>query len=82
MTITLYIVLGLILLYLIGCIFTFFISLNNYNNNLKKIENNEDYKDILEDFKKENKWKKIIKPIWYSWISVFVWIKFSKKSSI
>ena len=78
----LYILLGLILFYLIGVIVTFFISMKNYNDNLKRVEQLKDYEDFINEFKSQNKWKKIYRPIWYSWLAVIFWIENRRKINI
>lgn len=75
MTVFLYIVGILLIIYLFGVVVTFFISLNNYNKNLKKVETMKEHKELVEKFKKEGKWNKIFRPVWYSWLAVIVWIK-------
>ena len=82
MTVFLYIVSGLFIIYLLGVVVTFFISLNNYNKNLKKVEAMKEHQEFIEKIKKEGKWNKIFRPVWYSWLSFIVWLKYKHKIDI
>ena len=78
----LYILLGLIIFYLIEVIVTFIKNIKNYNDNLKRVEQLKDYEDFINEFKSQNKWKKICRPIWYSWLAVIFWIENRRKINI
>ena len=82
MTDFLYIVGVLFIIYFLGVVVSFFISLNNYNKNLKKVETMKEHKELVDKFKKEGKWNKIFPPVWYSWLSFIVWLKYKHKIDI
>ena len=82
MTDFLYIVGVFFIFYFLGVVVSFFISLNNYNKNLKKVETMKEHKELVDKFKKEGKWNKIFRPVWYSWLSFIVWLKYKHKIDI
>ena len=69
------ILLVLISIYIIGVIYAFSISYLNYTNNLNRVKNSEDKEILMNSINENNKWKVIFKPVWYSWITVYVWYK-------
>lgn len=65
----------IIVIYLLGVLYAFTISYFNYTNNINKVKNSENSELLMDKIKENNKWKIIFKPIWYSWLTVYVWYK-------
>lgn len=73
----LYILISICGLYILGVFIMFLIMLSKYKSNKSKVVllDNIDY---IESYEKD-KCKKIFKPIWLSWVSIFIFLKNHKK---